>query len=1581
MNPNQSTMIKKVSRVILGAFFLLLILAVIAGLVLQLPWIQTELIHRITQKLSDQGLPEISINRVKLHPLNGLVIEEALLRDRFQDTFVYVERLSTDFNWLINKNRPLNIENIQIYKPYVKLYIRKNDSVNNIYKLFESKKEGSRQKKITQQNKPKDAVNPLEKIHFGHLDLHQGRFINIDANTKSSINISVVQISAEVGDHLYENDFIGLDKLHFIRPEIHIEDQPNNAPKNDPYLPKYFTFPFLIHANEVKLSQGKFTYNNFARPQQLIPNQVNMANLSIDNVEITTGKYLLSKTMMLANFKHIGMKERSGIEIIDAKSIFSMNSQRLYLDKFKLKTRNSNLLGQIHMDYRHANELLRFNKAVDLHTNISPSTLALQDIAYFVPALSKMAHNTFEFQGKAQGLLDELQLNDLVARTSQNIAFNIEDAKVSNLVSPEIGLAIAGNQVEMHTNVTQFKEFLGISQIPPNLYALGDLHYSGSYSGDFQKFTLDGNLKSPILHADLAQFYLDLTQPENPIYKGDIDFYHFQVQKLYPDVPITDMILKANLDGRGIEKSNFNTLLKGKFQKIIFNNQALDEIAFNGFLNSKNYSGEIKSSDENLSIIAKGDIDFRDQENPKYDLVIEHAKVNLKHFNVSKKPYVLDFQAYGEFEGHNIDDIEGKFFLKDIHFKLLETSKEFNIDNVVIKSQLQDEFRNIAVESKEIKGNMVGFFKFKEVQKALQQYFLQYLEFKPPASIPQLNKTDIIANFSIVNFSEVWSIFDDKIKKLDTLSLYMDLNGNKSQLNLDARLSHAKYDNFTINHINIFNEGNIQGLNSKLLIDSVYFLDKLSIFDLDTRINSLENKTLDIDFQMMPKEHPQYLKLKANLSKNSDAYLLQLKEQFANKLTWDIDKQNQIAFYNKTNKLWIDDLNFRKDSQLIKIQSEDINNIVFDFDKVSIKELITGFFPNIDYIFGQVTGKIKVNDILGNVIPQSDLLLNDMSVNNRKIGNLMLKSTYNKDNLDVFLTNFDIENTFKVYGRIDNFSSTKDLNLKFNTQNINLNIFQPYIGELLIGLQGKLTSDLNISGTMNKPNINGLIDLRSVNFSLFPIYSRYRIDSLVIQAKNNSYEFIPTKVYDQRDSTAIIRGMIHQKNTKDFLFDLAVSSDNIQCLNSTSKDNESFYGQVNASLNASIKGDLDNLVVDIKAKNKKNSEVTLVFNDMTQLQKDNFYKFKVVNTQNLKPNSIEKLKKLALNMDFDINRDCAIKLLLNPATEDNLSCQGVGRIAVTKETNKDMRIIGNYEINSGTYLFTYYNFIQRVFYLNEGGKITFTGDVDKSLIDLSATFRTRANSYDLVKSFYGNSDDQNLSSSAQNVMAKINLYLRNKLSNPDLRYEIDIDQTNPTLQSVYDNIIRQTKLNEYELSRQVMGLLVFKRFMTPSTNGLDTRPVDAGDISNMAYDFVTSKLSGYVNDLISESVSGMNVEFNYRNFRQGLTNFSNLEENRNEIKVAISQRFLDDRLVFNAGGNYNFGANNINSNNTQGFLGGDFDVEYLINPSGSFRAKAYTNFNNDPLNSKYINKTGVGVLFRKDFDRLSDFFKKNKEKE
>ncbi|MBP5709044.1 MAG: translocation/assembly module TamB domain-containing protein, partial [Bacteroidales bacterium] len=94
-----------------------------------------------------------------------------------------------------------------------------------------------------------------------------------------------------------------------------------------------------------------------------------------------------------------------------------------------------------------------------------------------------------------------------------------------------------------------------------------------------------------------------------------------------------------------------------------------------------------------------------------------------------------------------------------------------------------------------------------------------------------------------------------------------------------------------------------------------------------------------------------------------------------------------------------------------------------------------------------------------------------------------------------------------------------------------------------------------------------------------------------------------------------------------------------------------------------------------------------------------------------------------------------------------------------------------------------------------------------------------------------------------------------------------------------------------------------------------------------------------------------------------------------EFQVALSTQLLDNRITINSDLGYR-GAAATNSGNEQ--ITGDFNIEYKL--TEKIRFKAFNRYNN-PYTGRQADYTqGIGLLYRQEFNKLADLFKKKNRK-
>jgi hypothetical protein len=223
------------------------------------------------------------------------------------------------------------------------------------------------------------------------------------------------------------------------------------------------------------------------------------------------------------------------------------------------------------------------------------------------------------------------------------------------------------------------------------------------------------------------------------------------------------------------------------------------------------------------------------------------------------------------------------------------------------------------------------------------------------------------------------------------------------------------------------------------------------------------------------------------------------------------------------------------------------------------------------------------------------------------------------------------------------------------------------------------------------------------------------------------------------------------------------------------------------------------------------------------------------------------------------------------------------------------------------------------------------------------------------------------------------LDLSGPIMQPGVKFRINlptINNNNPN-----DVLVQQmTRINnnEQELNSQVLGLLVSGQFI-PSENlnsanlGISTGATAVNSVTEM----LTTRLSNLLNNSLG---NGVNLGINYRgDLGTGILNSGNsntlADSNRRDLNVALNTSLFNNRLIID--GNLAMGNSlQVNSRN----MAGEINMEYLINPSGSIRARAFNRPDDRILfnQSQNLNyRQGIGISYNRNFNRWNELLRRN----
>jgi hypothetical protein len=185
-----------------------------------------------------------------------------------------------------------------------------------------------------------------------------------------------------------------------------------------------------------------------------------------------------------------------------------------------------------------------------------------------------------------------------------------------------------------------------------------------------------------------------------------------------------------------------------------------------------------------------------------------------------------------------------------------------------------------------------------------------------------------------------------------------------------------------------------------------------------------------------------------------------------------------------------------------------------------------------------------------------------------------------------------------------------------------------------------------------------------------------------------------------------------------------------------------------------------------------------------------------------------------------------------------------------------------------------------------------------------------------------------------------------------------------------DELNRQVKSyirTEDMMNRQIIYLLVLNRFYTSPEYVRDETQTN-NDLS-----LLTTTLFSQISNILGMVTNDkFQVGTKFHQAYEG-------EQTSTEFELLLSSQILNNRLIIN--GNFGYISNPYLGNSGQESdnlpLIGDFDIEYILTKSGEIRLRAFNRYDYRNYYSPTPQLTyGLGILFRRDFNHLSDLFSK-----
>ncbi len=1330
-----------------------------------------------------------------------------------------------------------------------------------------------------------------------------------------------------------------------------------------------------LRIDRIDIGNGSFSLINKSAKEKNQKMKVDLSGLVLNHIEGTVENFRIFNDTTSFSVYNLDLIENSGFRVKRMDGNVSLSGTNILLQSALINCDSSILnINKLGIRSDSPADFRNFIERVRLDISLENSLINSSDLAFFVPIPEEL-NESLTLSGRFAGTIAELRGRD-VNIGYRNKTFLDCQFDVSGLPDIRNAFIYLGFN-EFRTNASDLQKIVLPDgkklNLPEFLYRLGDIKFEGSFTGFTTDFVTYGEFNTAVgdVKTDIS---LRPDKSNNYQVKGLMSGNNIDLRELSGSEILGYLNIHANVDGYATSSRHFAGDITGLIDSVGINGYTYRNIDLKGKFTEKTWDGSINIAEDNIKLNLLGMLNFNDTL-PEFDFTLNLAKADLYMLNIDKKDSTsaLSVLLTSNFKGSNIDNLDGE--IKLLNSDITRNGKSIELYDFSIKTFAENNRPALTLHTDFVDATVKGNYNFSGLKQLIRSQIANLMPGLSQALAASGEKSGI-SNHNDFNF-EVNFRNTDRINDFFKTGLLLAeksyLRGFVSEdtaISIEGKAAFVSFRNIRLNDMDFKAGSGSDALSANLNSASLTLPGATNLRNFNISLRTIPDTFfVRTDWDNLEEIlNRGMITAQGSIGKNNEGKPV---------LRVDIDSSDVYS----ANNLWKID----KSSILLDSSSVAINNIhISSRDKfyradgsisADPSDTLHLEFMGIDIsplnhlhkksdskdstklqmdLKGQLNGNIALTGVYNNLMLESDIALNSFSILGSEYGDIYIRSEFDNSRKVVDISannNLDGVRMFDLLGFYD--PQDRVVNIDFVASKLPLEALNPLLRTFASDISGFATGKLKLTGTTRELVLLGSVKPENARMMINYLQTYYSLNDS-IRFDRNGIRFNNVRFSDEEGRTSNISGIIRHRNFRNYTADLTINmANNFLVLNTQFKDNPTFYGKVYASGVVRIKTTPELLSFDISARTGNNSKFFIPLSDELSVANYSFVRFGkpglVEDPETKAQPVVAKQVGIELNIDLTITPDAVAELIFDEKVGDKITGSGSGLLNINLNPKGLFQITGDYTIEKGTYLFTLGNIVNKRFEVENGGRISFNGNLDDAEIDLKATYQK------FTASLFPVTQEENDKNTRYAVEPQI--LLSGRLFNPTVKFEINLPNANEQARTHLRNAIA----SDEALSRQFMYLIVTNSFF-PDQSSSATGNSSSGTSTMAAttFEMITNQLSNW----ISQINENFNLGFNYR------PGSGDKQLDPDEVQVAFETQVLDDRVILN--GNFDY---RTNSGSTER-LTGDFEAELRI--TDKLRFKVFNRFN-DTYYGKGPYTQGIGIFYREDFENLSDLFRK-KEK-
>ena len=1402
--------------------------------------------------------------------------------------------------------------------------------------------------------------------------------------------LKVTRLSAKFDIMPFFKGKISISSVQLFGFNINLQKKTPDSPPNFKFVLDAFASNDTVkkdnsldlRINSILIRRGRMAYHVLSEEET--PGKFNAKHIHLQNIIANISLKALSKDSINLGIKRLSLDEKvSGFSLKKMSLKLVANSRQTSIDNFAIELPETSLkLDTIHLIYDSLKAFDRFTEQVRFSFRTLPSQITLKDISPFLPALSHFKE-PISLDMEVKGTVNQLTCSHLEI-TADNRQFRLKgDVALQDLSHPQDAY-VFGTLSEL-TATTRGVGFLvrnlshDYNGVPPVLERLGNVSFRGEVSGYFTDIVTYGQL-----HTDLGGVNMDLKLSSDKskglfAYSGAVKTTDYKLGKLLANEQLGEITFNLDVHGRHVTDRLPVVELKGLIASVDYSRYRYENITLDGEYKQGGFNGKVALDDPNGSIYLNGDVNVSSRI-PTFNFQAIINKLRPHDLNLTSKYPDTEFslKLRANFTGGSVDEMIGEINVDSLEF--MSPEKQYFMNNMNIRASKQNYENQLRLTSEFLTASVEGKFQYHTLPASILNIMRKYV---PSLILPPKKPIETHNNFQfdihIYNTDILSTIFDIPLTVYTHSTLKGYFNDPLQRLRVEGYFPRLQYKNNFIESGMILCENPSDHIRARVRLTNLKKKGAVNLsLDAQAKDDNIST-TLNWGNSAAVTYSGQLAAVAKFLRTEGEKPLLKAMVEvkptdiILNDTLWQIHPSQVVV---DSGKVDVNNFYFSHQDRYVRINGR-LSDNPQDSVKVDLKDINMGYVFDIASISddvnfeGDATGTAYASGVFKKPVMNTRLFIKNFSLNQGRLGDLNIYGEWDNENRGIRLDASikDISTTpSRVTGIIHPLKPESGLDLNIEANELNLKFLEHYMKSIANDIKGRATGKVHFYGKFKGLNLDGAVMTNaSMNFDI--LNTHFAIKDTILLAPTG-LTFNNIHISDMEGHSGRMNGYLHFQHFKNLNYRFEIQANNMLVMNTKESTDMPFYGTVYGTGNALLTGNaIQGLDVNVAMTTNRNSIFTYINGSVASATSNQFIKFVDKTPRRTIQDSIqiisyyeqlqqkrqeaeeEQKTDIRLNILVDATPDATMKIIMDPVAGDYISGKGTGNIRTEFYNKGDVKMFGSYQINQGVYKFSLQEVIRKDFVIKNGSTITFNGAPLDANLDIQASYTVNSASLnDLIP--------EESSSIIQQPNVKVNciMNLSGILVRPTIKLGIELPNERDEVQTLVRNYIS----TEEQMNMQILYLLGIGKFYTEDARNNQN--------SNVMSSVLSSTLSGQLNNALSQvfETNNWNIGTNLSTGDKGWTDM--------EVEGILSGQLLNNRLLIN--GNFGYRDNPMANTN---FVG-DFEAEWLINRSGDIRLKAYNETNDRYYTKTNLTTQGVGIMYKKDFNKWSDLFFWNKWK-